>query len=225
MALVEYIRQAPTGSTAGTGSPIVAYSPPFAGFSIDSPQITFSAGILALSIVAVTATDVLTISNPVSGVAVRIMRIGFGGVASSGLHATVGILKRTTLNTGGTSTTLAATPMDTNDPSIPPASGAISTANAVATAYTANPTTLGTLQGSLIRATRIFLPPNVANSTVGDAEIVYGEGGGQAWKNIVLRLNESMCINLNSQSLAGVLANIWITWTEEVDQGSYFSGL
>jgi hypothetical protein len=112
------------------------------------------------------------------------------------------VYKRTTANTGGTSTATAITPNDSSNPA----------PTAVAKLYSANPSALGT--GSLVRATRITLasksPNGIAVQTWVEA---FGTGNQQP---IVLRgVNESLCINMNSQALpTGTEIYFTLEWVE-----------
>ncbi len=220
MALITVVRE---GLATGTGSakPIQTSAALGAGFQVDGPQLTYAGGVAALAAAAVT-TDVLTLTNPNAGVIIRVQRIGFGGVATAAINATVVILKRTTQNAGGTFTNPPATAMDTLDPFV--TGGAVS---GVLAAYTANAATLGTtVAGSLVRAARIFIPiPSGAGVAIGDPEIVYGEAGGEPFKRLCLRQNEVCAINLNGTAVgAGASLNIWISWSEEADRGPYYAG-
>jgi hypothetical protein len=145
------------------------------------------------------ATDVLTISGSATKT-VKIFSILFYLTATTGSNATIIGLRRSSLNTGGTSTLLTNVPNDTNN-----AAG-----TAVVRSYTANPT-LGTLVGN--------------NFTYG----IYVSGGGTIGsipfsyfidnaleQPIVLRgINQLFAVNMNAVTFAGNSARATIVWTEE----------
>jgi len=164
--------------------------------SLASPSITYSA--VANSIVPTTAaTDLVTIYGSATKT-INILNVWVTGVQTTAGQAQVLLIKRSTVNTAGTSTAPAKIPYDSND----------AAATATFLAYTANPT-LGTAIGN-IRGDRAFLP-GLATAT--DAQGLY-------WsfingKSMILRgVNQGVCINLNGATLAGGSINVTIEWTE-----------
>lgn len=150
-------------------------------------------------VLANSATDVFTISGSATKT-VKIYRVLFYLTATTGSNATFIGLKRSSLNTGGTSTTPTKVPFDsTND-----------AATAVVRSYTANPTALGSLVGNML--------------TFG----VYVSGGGTIGSNpfsllienttqpIILRgLNELFAVNMAGATFSGNSARATVIWTEE----------
>lgn len=112
------------------------------------------------------------------------------------------VYKRTTADTGGTSTATTITRNDSSNPA----------PTAVAKLYSANPSALGT--GSLVGATRVTLasksPNGVAIQTWAES---FGTGNQQP---IVLRgVNESLCINMAGQTmLTGIEIYFTLEWVE-----------
>ena len=112
------------------------------------------------------------------------------------------VYKRTTADTGGTSTATTITLNDSSNPA----------ATAVAKLYSANPSALGT--GSLVGATRVTLaaksPNGIAIQTWAES---FGTGNQQP---IVLRgVNESLCINLGGQTMpTGIDIYFTLEWVE-----------
>ena len=112
------------------------------------------------------------------------------------------VYKRTTADTGGTSTATTITLNDSSNPA----------PTAVAKLYSANPFALGT--GSLVGATRVTLasksPNGVAIQTWAES---FGTGNQQP---IVLRgVNESLCINLGGQTMpTGIEIYFTLEWVE-----------
>ena len=112
------------------------------------------------------------------------------------------VYKRTTADTGGTSTATTITLNDSSNPA----------ATAVAKLYSANPSAVGT--GSLVGATRVTLaaksPNGIAIQTWAES---FGTGNQQP---IVLRgVNESLCINLGGQTMpTGIDIYFTLEWVE-----------
>ena len=151
---------------------------------------------------AAAATDFASISNPVgSGKVIRVTHIQFSGVATAAVVVDLVLIKRSTLNTLGTPTTLTAVSYDSTD---------IAAVGTVVT-YAANPT-LGTAVGSM-HAVKVGLgTPASAN----EQEQVWEFGGSRPSKCVVLRPGECLGINYNGQTPgAGTLVDLHIEWTEE----------
>lgn len=156
----------------------------------------YSAGIVGLAPVA-SATDIFEIRA--NNKTVRVLHLTASGIATAvGAHS-MQLVKRSTANTGGTSTSPAAVPHD----SISPA------ASAVLKAYTAN-STLGALVGP-IRAKRITVATatlNVIPSTQAEFDLrdmpIYLRGAA-----------ETLALNLNGVTITGCALDIQITWVEE----------
>jgi hypothetical protein len=160
---------------------------------------TYSATIAALA-VASSATDVFTISG--SGTkTVRILSLHISGTRTSAGFIDFFILKRSTANSGGTSTARTAVSHDSTD----------SAATATVLAYTANPT-LGTLVGNMY-STKYFISSNASSAPGEKAGIELSDFFG---KQVILRgTGEVLSINLNAITIAGSSFNISVTWTEE----------
>lgn len=163
----------------------------------DGLRVTYSAAVVNASI-ALLATDIFTITGSASKT-IRVTNIGItttgGGVVSN-----VILLKRSTANSGGTSTTLTNVPHDSAD----------TAATATVRSYTANPTT-GTLVGN-IRSIKINSPLVSAITAPSDPEWLFGTRG----KAIVLRgTGEVLSINLAGVTISGAAFSIYVEWTEE----------
>lgn len=145
-----------------------------------------------------TATDIFQIIGSAT-TTVSINKINISGTQTTGGQTTVTIAKRSTANTGGTSTSSTMVVHDSTDAS----------ATSVGTIYTANPTT-GTPVGNL----RIFsLPLATATSTTNNiVQLDFGERG----KPIILNgVAQALVIALGGVTLAGGSINVWIEFTEE----------
>lgn len=141
---------------------------------------TYTISTAAFATVA-SPTDIFEIYGSASKT-VRILRITCNGTAAAGSTYPVFILRRSTVNTGGTSSTLTPQKLDTTSPS----------ATCTAKSYTANPTT-GTLVGTVVAtqiANTVSSSPGVANLPIFDAD----KYGGA----MVLRGTSDGCtVNLN----------------------------
>jgi len=179
-----------------------------ASMFLDGGKPTYSAAKQGL-IPAATPTDVFTIIGSASKV-IRVLRLEIvvTSTVATGAAIDVLLLRRSTADTGGTSTTTAFIPHDSLDPS----------ATAVFTTYTANPGALGTIIGVALRATKLM--PTLATSTATDFPLpdrAFWDFGNRAGKGIVLRgVADTLAINLNSVSLAaGASMSIAAEITEE----------
>lgn len=166
---------------------------------VDGSKATYSAAIIGL-VAANTPTDIFTLTGS-STKTIRVLRAEFSATQTTAGVRDLVLLKRSTANTGGTSTIPTATPHDSTS----------AVATAVVHAYTANPT-LGTLVG-IIRAKKLVIDVTSKSGPVDRVEFFFAITPSQA---IVLRgTSEVFSINLNSVTSAGNLIDLFIEWTEE----------
>jgi len=159
---------------------------------------TYGATVIGLS-AANNATDIFTITGSASKT-IKIKKILITATQTTGSAANIILLKRSTTNTGGTSTNPTAVSFDSNN----------AAATATLNAYTVNPSALGTLVGNLC-ATKLFIPATTGSP--GQIEIHFGANNNQ---ELTLRgTSQVFSVNLNSTTLAGNSFNICIEWTEE----------
>lgn len=153
---------------------------------------------------AANATDIFTITGA-AGVVVRVKRISISGIATADANVVCVLLKRSTANTAGTSTTPTVVSYDNTN----------AAATAVVRSYTANPT-VGTLVGNL---NSVRLGVGAAAPGNGDptqARIVNLFESQAAKQDIVLRgTAEVLAINLNGVTIAGSSFSCRVEWTEE----------
>lgn len=166
--------------------------------NIESSKATYSA-VIADFVPAATATDFFTLTG-VNGKIITVTNIRMSGSATASTYQGMYLYKRTTLNTGGTS---SATPIAKHDSQDVNASG-------VVLQYTANPASLGT--GVLTRADHLGLPAAAA----GTVELIW-DFGNRAAKGIKLNSStESACLNFAGATVpAGTNLHVTIEWTEE----------
>lgn len=159
-------------------------------------KITYAAA--ATFTVAASPTDIFTLTGSATKT-IRVVRLTINGTNTGNTNIVTAVTKRSTANSGGTSTTPAAVPLDSNS-----AAG-----TAVARAYTANPT-LGTAVGD-IRIDSAFFP-TLASSNAG-TDVIY-----EFWDAapILRGTAEVLAINLKGTAITGTtVVAIDVTWTEE----------
>ncbi len=170
-------------------------------------QKTYSAASVGL-VPASSATDIFCISGS-SSAAISVKQISISGTAGTLVTAPFTLLRRTTLDTGGTATTTAlpvAAPNMSSDPA----------ATATLTAYTANPT-INDASPTYFRSSTLTL--NTTGTTVQASPLVwsFGERIGDFAKALDIpkaSTAQQYCINLNAVSVSSGVLNIDITWVE-----------
>ncbi len=181
-----------TAATANPSALVISTNSP-----VDGGKATYSTSITAL-VPASSATDIFTITGSASKT-IRILRVEVSGTQTTGGATELVLLKRSTANSSGTSTSPTAVAHDSNNP----------TASATINAYTANPTT-GTLVGN-IRAEKLFVAATTAASD--KLFINFGSGPSQA---VVLRgTSQVFAVNLNSATVTGGSFDINVEFSEE----------
>lgn len=167
--------------------------------SVLAKDPTYSASITGLLSVA-TATDIFTIRGSASKT-VNVLKIMISATRSTTGFNDILLVKRSTANTGGTSTNPTAVPHDSAD----------AAATAVVDAYTANPT-VGTLVGQM-KSQKAFL--NTAAGSGAGSVIQMQDGVGNGEPIAVLRgVAQSVSINLNGVTITSGNFNIYVEWTE-----------
>ena len=164
----------------------------------ESSKATYSAVVQDFTPVA-NATDIITLTNPL-GKTITLTNVRISGNATAATAQDIYILKRTTLNTGGTATNPTPTIHDSQD----------AAPTAVVSVYSANPTT-GT--GTALRGDRVAIPGSTgANGTTQIWD--FGDRASKAPK--LQKTTESIAINWGAAAVAtGTNLYITIEWTEE----------
>jgi len=161
---------------------------------------TYAAGVQSLTGVA---GDNLMITGSATST-VRVKRISISSSASLSQTINVNVIKRSSLDTGGTAVTLTAVPYD----SLNGASGA------TVKYFTVAPTP-GAQVGTLMRAAQIFI--NTAGGTPGITEFDFGADIAQC--GILRGVNECLCLNLGSAPTNSPDIGIDVEWTETPPTG------
>jgi len=169
--------------------------------SNDGKSATYAACASGL-VTASSATDIFTITGSATKT-VKISAILINGTTTSGSSAAVNVtfVKRSTANTGGTSSSITPVPNDS----------ASASGTATVRSYTANPT-LGTLVG-VVRAKRMFV---VTASSPGVSDPINYRFGENSSEPLVLRgTSEVLAINLNATTVTGPVFSVSMEWIEE----------
>lgn len=171
--------------------------------STNTPTLkaSFSAAISGL-VVGAAGTDFFTISGA-PGRRVTINRIMVSGIASAAAAVPLTLVKRSTPDTGGTSTVQTNVPMD---------SANTTAAAAIVRAYTANPGALGVAVG-VVTALRAIL--STASASVGLTPIEINLERMFHRPVVLNDASESLCLNFGGQTVAGNSLDLMVAWTEE----------
>ena len=146
-----------------------------------------------------TPTDLLTLTGSATKTG-RLTRLSVNGLATAAGSIPLILIKRSTADSGGTSTTPAGVPHDSND----------AAASLTLNQYSANPAALGTAVGNL-RAKKLALP---LAGTPGN-EVVW-EFNRQSRFPVLRGTAQQLALNLAGATLpAGTALDFDIEWTEE----------
>jgi hypothetical protein len=167
----------------------------------DGQKFTYSAASESL-VVASTPTDVFTITGSATKT-IRITQVEVSSTQTTAATTNLYLIKRSTANTGGTSTAPGSVPHDSNSPA----------ASATVAQYTANPTGLGTTVGTIRSAKWTPATPGTAGGSNTQLWQFGNRPGAQA---IVLRgTGQVLALNLGSTTQAGNTYDISFEWTED----------
>ena len=188
--------------------PVIPAIPVLSSASLGGTKDTYSAAKVGL-VPASSATDIFTITGSDTRT-IRVTRISITATTTSATPAALDVLllKRSTANTGGTST---------GSPTPVPHDSQAAAVSATVLSYTANPT-VGTVVGTALRNVKFF--QTLATSTATDfpaKDAIEWTFGNRAAEPIVLRAStEVLAINLNAVTATATASfNIDIEWTEE----------
>lgn len=173
----------------------------FESTNLPTPKASFAAAISGLT-VANAGTDFFTITGA-AGRKIIINRISFSGIATSAAAVPITLIKRSAANTGGTSTTPTAVPVDSANATSP---------QGIVRAYTANPSALGTAVGT-VSAVRVIL--STASASVGSTPIEFNLERMFHRPVVLNDATEVLSLNFGAQTVAGNSLDLMIAWTEE----------
>jgi hypothetical protein len=170
-------------------------------------QATYSAVSIGL-VPAASATDIFCISGSTTK-NISIKRISISGTAGTLVTAPFTLLRRVSLDTGGTPASTTALPVAGANLSSDAA------ATAVLTAYTANPTIV---DSSPLYFRSGVLSLNTTAALVAAPRLMweFGESVGDFTRGLDILKNtaQQVCVNLNAVSVTSGVLNIDITWVE-----------
>jgi hypothetical protein len=170
-----------------------------------SEQVTYSASAPSIASAA-TATDVFTIYGSATKT-IRIMRIAISGSQTTQSIEDVRLIKRSAVNTGGTSALQTAVSHDSTD----------AAATATVRSYTANPTGLGAAVGTTA-SYRMMIPAVAPGSSGATTSPPYDLFLAlKPDKAITLRgAGEGVAVNFNGVTVTGGNFSYVVEWVEEV---------
>lgn len=180
-----------TGVELGTSS-----NPLFV--SRESIRQTYSATAAAFT-PAASATDVFTITGSATKtVIIKKIRVSGSTTSGSAIKLTTNLIRRSTVDTGGTRVAATVIPNDTNN-----AAGTATVGH-----YTANPT-LGTAVGT-VRS----IHNGITNTGMSGGDVVF-ELGDNDHQGITLRgTTQQLAVNFNSTTITGGIISISVEWVE-----------
>jgi len=149
-----------------------------------------------------TPTDMATITGSATRT-IKVTRVVFSSTQTTAGINTFFLVKRSTANSGGTSASVTAVPLDSTNPA----------ATATVLSYTANPAALGTAVGN-VRASKLITP---APASLQNPEWIW-EFDLLNTQPVTLRgTTQVLALNFNGAALpAGLNVNVAFHWTEEL---------
>lgn len=191
-------QDAPTSSTSADADYIDAKATKFGSMLVKDEERhfrTYSAAFVVAP--AASCTDLFELKAGTKNI--KVNKITVTGYQTTGGVIDFHVIKRSTVNTGGSSTSAALVPHLTGD----------AAATAVGTIYTANPT-LGTSVGTVAIKYKY-----IGTTTENSDELVYDFG--ERGKPIYLAGNttQALALNLNARTASGGSIAVTIEWTEE----------
>lgn len=176
-----------------------------------APKQTFSAVFIGLAPAAST-TDILCISGSATKT-ITLQQLKVSGSAGTTLSLPATLLRRTSLNTGGTAASTTANVANT----ISKRATTNATPSATLISYTANPTIVDT-SPTYIDSVQLAVSLTTMATTSIPAVFDYRNDNNNLMQAPTIRngqTTQQICLNLNATSLASGLLTGSITWTEE----------
>lgn len=156
------------------------------------------------------ATDIFCIAGSATKM-IKVTGFRLQGVAGTLTSVPAVILRRASVNTGGTAASTIANPANTIGKS--DSSNAVASATLIA--YTANPTITDT-SPTYLTVGNLTTPTVAAGTSVPVTEFTFGANLPQFTQQLTLRsATEQVCVNLQASTISSGVLNITISWTEE----------
>jgi hypothetical protein len=170
------------------------------------PKVTYSAAFVGL-VPAASATDVICLAGSATKT-VKLLSIRLGGSAGTAVAVPVTLVRRVSVNTGGTAASTTANPANT----IAKRDTGNATATAVPISYTANPTIVDT-SPTYLDSFEVYF--GVTTASIASTTATYNIVDSLAQPPTLTGAAAQLCLNFNAVSISSGLANGSITWTEE----------
>lgn len=200
---------APTFALAQTGGPSGVGGVPQVGVisAVNNQQQTYTAGFIGL-VPAASATDTVCIAGSATKT-IAVTRIQLSGTAGTLVSLPVTLVRRTSVDTGGTAASTTANPAnniakhDTNN----------ATATAVPISYTAVPTIVDS-SPTYLQTANLTLPVTSAGTSIAPIDWRYGNIATGEQPLILRGAAAQLCLNLNAVSVSSGVLTGSITWYE-----------
>lgn len=173
------------------------------------PAQTYSAAFIGL-VPAASATDLVCISGA-AGKTIKLQQVKLSGSAGTLVSLPITLLRRASLDSGGTAASTTANPANTISKRVP----ANATATAVPISYTANPT-INDTSPTYIDSAELTLPVTSAGTVINPLVFDFrGDGPGLLQQPTLTAAAQQICVNLNAVSVSSGLINGTLIWTEQ----------
>lgn len=193
---------------AQTGGPGVNSVPqPGLITGINNQQPTYTAGFIGL-VPAASATDTVCIAGS-STKTIAVTRIQLSGTAGTLVTLPVTLVRRTSVDTGGTAGSTTANPANT----IAKHDTASATATAVPISYTAVPTIVDS-SPTYLQTANLTLPVTSAGTSTAPLDWRYGNIAIGEQPLYLRGVAAQLCLNLNTISVTSGVLTGSITWYE-----------
>lgn len=173
------------------------------------PAQTYSAAFIGL-VPAASATDLVCISGA-AGKTIKLQQVKLSGSAGTLVSLPITLLRRASLDSGGTAATTTANPA--NNISARVTTNA--TAKAVPISYTANPTVNDT-SPTYIDSQELTLPVTSAGTVINPLVFDFrGDASALLQPPTLTAAAQQICVNLNAVSVSSGVINGTLVWTEQ----------
>lgn len=181
-------------------------SVPQVGISCFAEPLVATYGAVSIGVApASSATDFACIAGA-AGKVIRLQRLKINGTAGTLINIPATIVKRASLDTGGTPATTTGAPVAYSFDS------SNTTASAVLVAYTANPTIVDSSPGYLDTGILVL---TATGTLAGSTGLVFDWINRNYMEAPTLRkATEQICVNLNATSPSSGVVNTIFQWTE-----------
>lgn len=199
---------APALAFAQTGSPGVNSVPqPGLITGINNQQQFYTAGFIGL-VPPASATDTICIAGSATKT-IAVTRILLSGSAGTLVSVPITLVRRTSVDTGGTAASTTANPANT----IAKHDTLNATATAVPISYTAVPTIVDS-SPTYLQSQSVTFPVTSAGTSIAPLDWKFGNIGVGEQPLILRGIAAQLCLNFNTISISSGVLNGSITWYE-----------